>query len=187
MSPELGAAIYGVGGTDAARLVDFFTKNPQLLEEIDRWPGSISENIKTILNDLKAARGNGRTAPQTQAPTSNAVAQTPEQEKQHLGNSIRALGVDNWSDVLGHFENNPEIVPGLLTMNAEQARVRVKAIAAQLKANQKPPRERVQPPAPITPVGASSTMSGTPLENMPIKDFMKIRNKQERERKRNRI
>jgi hypothetical protein len=169
--------------SEIPHLIKFLTDNPQLLPALanDADPaGSVSK----LARDLKAARGRGRTAPQ--ASSSNAApAQTVEQSRQILSNSIRQLGVDNWSDVLVHFEKNPEIVPGLLTMNAEQARARVKAIGAQLKAsNQAPPKERVTPPPPIRPVGGASSHSAPPLDEMPIKDFMKIRNKQERERKR---
>ena len=76
-----------------------------------------------------------------------------------------------------HLARNPALVSELQKMTIPAAVAKIGRIAEQLeKATPK-----VKPPEPITPVGGSASRSGQTLEDMDLKSFMKVRNKQERE------
>jgi hypothetical protein len=205
----------GVPPSEIPHLIKFLTDNPELLPALanDADPaGSVSK----LARDLKAARGNGRTAPQTQR-TNTTPAQTTSPEfarlqarlashnlnvaaalksmpefaasvsnlqiAHHVSRAV--LETDNSADVAIHLARNPKELDELNKSNAVQAAAKIGRISERLETLKNASRrERVTPPPPIRPVGGASSHSAPPLDEMPIKDFMKIRNKQERERKR---
>jgi hypothetical protein len=93
---------------------------------------------------------------------------------------------DNGPDVAYYLATHPEETEKLMEMSQSAARRTVIKISDQLaKEKTKPEKaEKPKPSAPITPVGTAATRTGTTLENMSLRDYIKTRNKQERENKR---
>jgi hypothetical protein len=95
---------------------------------------------------------------------------------------LAVIEMDNGPDVAYHLAKHPEICAELLDMTPLSAVRKVGQIAESLNPesrrshNEKP---KPKPPAPLAPVGASSTRSSIPLEQMPPKDYIRIRNEQE--------
>lgn len=90
-------------------------------------------------------------------------------------------------EVAYYLGKHPEVCDELMDMRPLAAAARVHEIAKELiggtsrsSPQQKP---RATPPAPIETVGASTTRSSVPLDQLPIKEYMKVRNQQERRRR----
>jgi hypothetical protein len=93
------------------------------------------------------------------------------------------IELDNGPDVAYYLAQHPEETESLMGMSAIrtiQAISKISDKVAEEKAAP-PPKNKVKPPEPLTPVGGSATRSNTPLDQLSIKEYMKIRNKQERE------
>lgn len=85
---------------------------------------------------------------------------------------------------------NPQLATTLSKMSQTQVAMVLGSISRDLEARaaatsqEKPEKSKIRPPAPIEPLGQSATRSGMSLEEMPIRDFIKERNRQERSRRR---
>ena len=86
------------------------------------------------------------------------------------------------ADILLHLGRNPELAREIAKMRPDAALKRLGQLSAQFTRNSR--SEKVRPPEPLSPVGGSSTRSGMGLEDMPIKDFIRERNRQERQHRR---
>jgi hypothetical protein len=82
-----------------------------------------------------------------------------------------------------HLRRNPALAEELRNMSVPGAIAKIGRIAEQL-GNEK--REKVCAPSPINPVGQSSSRTGMSLEEVSVRDYIKIRNKQERDWRRGR-
>lgn len=114
------------------------------------------------------------------------LAQSDISIPQSVGNAIVEMGKSG-SEVAYYLARHPEICEELSGMKTFAAVGRIHAIAAGLSTPAKSSPEaktRATPPAPVTPVGQSSTRSSTPLDQLSPSEYIRIRNKQEAERKR---
>jgi hypothetical protein len=90
--------------------------------------------------------------------------------------------MDNGPAVAYYLATHEEEAAALMDMTATQAIRAVGKISDQLVAQKAtPPKVKTKPPEPLSPVGQSATKSSLTLDQIPIKDYIKIRNKQERE------
>ncbi len=105
-----------------------------------------------------------------------------------VGNAInRALiEEENAADVVYYLWNHVDEGHQLAAMPPDRAGRYIAKLAAKLELSSPVdksvpvvPKAKVVPPAPITPVTSSGTKTSTPLEKMSIKEFMKVRNKEE--------
>jgi hypothetical protein len=93
----------------------------------------------------------------------------------------------NGTDIAYYLATHPDEAAKLIEMRASEARRVITRIGDKLaKEAEKPAAkaEKPKPPAPLAPVGASATRTGNTLDTVSIKDYIKIRNKQERENRR---
>jgi hypothetical protein len=104
--------------------------------------------------------------------------------------SLAVIECDNGADVAYYLAKHPEICEELMDMTPVGAIRRIGKISDSLnpeskaeKKNSPSEKPRPKPAEPITPVGGSTTQSATPLDKLPIKEYMKVRDKQERERR----
>lgn len=109
----------------------------------------------------------------------------------------------NGVDLQYHLARNPKIARELMEMPVEMAMARAGAMAEQLGINESEeptsqqkepeetpnaftPRVAVRPastaPAPIRPVGGSSTKSSVPMDELPYEQYRKMRDQQEKAR-----
>jgi len=189
-------------------IVYYLAKNPGICEELMENADSATQRIGEISRELQ----NGvqpRQAPQVQQQP-HADPETARQMEKYQGHiertrlllathpeavaSFRSSGIgispavemalveqDNGPDVTLHLLEHPELRAELNQLSYPTAMARVSRIAAQLEAANK----RVRPPEPITPVGGSSSKtSGIPLDQLPPREYIAARNRQEFLRKR---
>ena len=90
----------------------------------------------------------------------------------------------NSHDIDIYLRRNPALAAELRNMSIPAAIARVGRLAEQLDAAKNRNREKVRPPEPLSPVGTSATRSGLSLEELPIRDFIRERNRQERQHRR---
>jgi hypothetical protein len=86
------------------------------------------------------------------------------------------------TDVMLHLARNPQLAHEIAQMPPDRAIMQIGRLIE--KADTQVNKPKVRAPEPISPVGASSTRSGTSLEEMPLKAWMQERNKQERQYRR---
>jgi hypothetical protein len=102
--------------------------------------------------------------------------------------SLAVIECDNGADVAYYLAKHPEICEELMEMTPVGAIRRIGKISDSLTPSEKKvsPSEkpRPKPAAPITPVGSSSTQSSTPLDQLPPREYIKVMNKREADRKR---
>jgi hypothetical protein len=106
---------------------------------------------------------------------------------QSAGFEIFEMGAQG-ADVAYYLAKNPEVCEELMELTPIAAKHAVRKIAADLLADtseqkRSPSKTKVTPPAPLAPVSASSTRSSTPLAEMSPREYIRVRNKQERDRK----
>lgn len=91
--------------------------------------------------------------------------------------------MENGPDVAYYLATHPEETNELMSMDLDDAIVTVKDISRKLtaEATTQAAKPKPKPPEPLTPVGQSATRSGLGLDQVSIRDYIKIRNKQERE------
>jgi hypothetical protein len=90
----------------------------------------------------------------------------------------------NSHDIDIHLKRNPALVQELQNMSIPAAMGRIGRIAEQLDAAKH--REKARPPAPISPLGSSSSHTSVPLDQLPMRDFIRERNRMERDHRRGR-
>ena len=103
--------------------------------------------------------------------------------------TMAVIEQENSQDLVIYFAKNPKVLEELNQLAPSAAMSRVGRIAAKLEgieANSVSKRERVAPPAPISPVGGSSSRTGISLDDpaVPLREFFAVRNKQENARRR---
>ena len=98
---------------------------------------------------------------------------------------LAVFETDNGPDVAYYLAKHPEVCETLHEMTAIQAIREIGKISDSLKEPEKQssPKAKVTPAAPIAPVSASSTRSNTPLDQLSPRDYIRVRNKQERDRR----
>jgi hypothetical protein len=102
----------------------------------------------------------------------------------YVGAAVTEMGKEG-AEVAYFLGQHPEICDELMDMKKFAAIAYVHQIAAQLKAPaaSPKPKPKVTPPAPISTVGASTTRSSIPLDQLPPLEYNKIRNQQERNKR----
>lgn len=99
---------------------------------------------------------------------------------------LAVFEMDNGPDVAYYLAKHPEVCDELHDMTPIAAIRAIGKISDSLKPETKSSpekKQKVTPTAPITPVSASSTRSSTPLDEMSMRDYIRVRNKQERDRR----
>jgi hypothetical protein len=93
---------------------------------------------------------------------------------------------ENGPDVAYYLATHKEETEKLMEMTSVAAVRAIGRISDKLSQDKAPaPKaEKPKPAAPIAPVGSTATRTGTTLENMSLKDYIKVRNRQERENRR---
>ena len=162
-------------------------RNPQFREQISANPQQAAELIRRVGGVLQLE---GLTSPAAWQSFNARVTELQNNKDFNprllldLPEFLRPAITDEGgtgADILLHLGRNPELAREIAQMRPDAALKRLGQISGQLTKQSKP---KVEPPAPITPVGASSTRSGMSLEEIPMKDFIKERNRQEREYRR---
>ena len=94
--------------------------------------------------------------------------------------------LDNGPDVAYYLAQHPDEAEKLMDLSPVRTIAAITKIADKIAGESaKPaPKAKIEPPTPITPVGASATRGNTPLDELSIREYIKIRNKQEREARR---
>jgi hypothetical protein len=99
-------------------------------------------------------------------------------------NAIIELGKEG-PEVAYYLGQHPEFCEELMSMKPLAAVVRIGKIADALKGSSPEKKEKAKPkpPEPIATVGASSARSAVPLDQLDPKEYIKVMNKRERERR----
>ena len=94
--------------------------------------------------------------------------------------------LDNGPDVAYYLAQHPEEAEALMDLSAIRTIQVIGKLADKVAAANAPPPKpaKVAPPAPLAPVGGSSTRSSIELDQLSPREYIKIRNKQERENRR---
>ena len=94
--------------------------------------------------------------------------------------------LDNGPDVAYYLAQHPDEAEKLMDLSPVRTIAAITKIADKIAGESaKPaPKAKVEPPTPITPVGASATRGNIPLDELPMREYIKIRNRQERENRR---
>ena len=90
----------------------------------------------------------------------------------------------NAVDIVAYLGRHPEEIAALHTLSPSVAAARIGKISNQLEANARASREKPRPPAPISTVGGSSARSCIRSTRPDHWNTSRVRNKQERERRR---
>jgi len=189
ISESLGAAIKAVPNT--LDVTYFLAKNPGLVAELERDPSRITQ----ISQDLQRAPQ----AASTQSLLKKISETSTEAERNELVSGLQHNELGR--RILSSMTRELNLLPNPLQVSVEvlkdaqrlqemsrmpqnQVAMILGAISAKLeKSSNQPAKEKVRPADPITPVGSSSTRAGLSLEEMPLRDFIRTRNKQERSRR----
>jgi len=104
-----------------------------------------------------------------------------------LGPIIVELGEEG-AKVAYHLAKNPEACEELFELKRGAAIARIHEIAKTLgkpaaREGSPPPKQKVTPPAPISTVGGATSRSSVPLDQLPAREYIAIRNKQEQAKK----
>jgi hypothetical protein len=101
------------------------------------------------------------------------------------GVQLAVIEMENGPEVAYHLGKNPDLCNELMEMSPIRSIAKIAVIAESLK---KAPsvspekKTKVTPPPPIRQVNNVAAQSSVPLDKLPMREFMKIRNQQERER-----
>ncbi len=164
-------------------------KNPQFRQQISANPQQATETIRRVGGVLELE---GLTNPASWQSFNARVAELQNNKDFNprllldLPEFLRPAITDEGgagADILLHLGRNPDIAKEIAQMRPDAALKRLGQISGQLTK----PKPKVEPPAPISPVGASSTPTGTiPLDELPPREYNRVRDAQERARKRGR-
>lgn len=188
-----------------AAIIYFLSKNPAIASELLTNPDSATARVGEISRDLLyfhrdvERRGSQETFRQQELVRSHnrrvAAALSQEADRARLVESSGKMPIapsvtaaileqDNSDAVAIYFAKNPKILQELNQLPPSAAMSRVGRIAEQLAAKSAPQtKEKVRPPDPVVPVGASAIRLNIPLDELPIREFIKTRNQQERARR----
>jgi hypothetical protein len=186
-----------------AAVAYFLTVNDSVREQLWNNPAGASEVVAQISQRIKA--GDTQRAPNTlesqrvqqllqshAARMQTAAERSPEVRQLFKSMQVPpsrqvlfgVLETDNSDAVAIHLARNPQLIAELNGLPPTAAFAKIGRIAEQLESKSRDAAQakvRVMPPAPISPVGGSASGHNVPLDQMPMRDFMKTRDKQERE------
>ncbi len=116
------------------------------------------------------------------------VAQSDIQIREYISAAIVEMGKTG-PEVAYYLAKNPDVCEELNGMKKFAAIAKIHEIAKTLgkpaaKGSSPPVKPKVVPPAPISTVGGATTRSSVPLDQLPPKEYIAIRNKQEMAAKR---
>jgi septal ring factor EnvC (AmiA/AmiB activator) len=198
ISPQLAAAIHRTG--NKADVVYALQKSPQLLKAIEREPARAAERIAELSRDLAGLHNSfsKETERQDQLLAAHKqrikpiIAALPDRDKVVAGLNVQIspyvesaiLEQENSHDLVIHLARNRALVDELNRMSPAASVAKLGRIAEQLAAKSAaPPRERPKLPDPISTVGGTSARSSVPMDELPMKEFIRVRNSQERARR----
>jgi hypothetical protein len=185
ISNNLDKQIRAIGNArEIAQIAYYLGKNPAFVKELEKDPSQLARISPTVRHSqLQDAHGRRMAADPDAAAAVAAAGNLPIRNE--LVQAV--LEQDNSNKLVEHFAKNPEVLEELNQLPPSAAVSRLGRIAEQLAsraAKRERERERVRPPEPLSPVGNSATRSGMSLEDMPLKDFFRVRAKQERDNRR---
>ena len=188
-----------------ADIVYFLAKNPAIASELLTNPDNATSRVGEISRDLLnfhkdvERRGSQETLRQQQlirshhervnaalSKETDSAALVESAGRMPIAPSVTAaiLEQDNSDAVAIHFARNPKLLEELNQLPPSAAMSRVGRIAERLEAKGDSRHERPSPPPPISPVGASSSRTSIALDELPPREYNRIRNQQERQRRR---
>jgi hypothetical protein len=208
ISEELGAALSAsVPAGDTPAVIAILASNPAILQDFESTPELAPQKVAQLLRDMKA-----RTSQQAQTPSASpeflrlqsrlsahnqavaaALRSAPDLSAaasdlkiaHHVTRAV--LETDNSHEVVIHLARNPKELDELNRLNPVQAAAKIGRISERLEATKNaPPKSKLRPPDPISTVGASSAAVSVPLDKLPPREYINIRNQQEYRRKRGR-
>jgi hypothetical protein len=96
------------------------------------------------------------------------------------------IELDNGPDVAYYLAQHPEEAEALMDLTPIRTIQVIGKLSDKVAGERAapPPKAKVKPPAPLEPVGGSATRSSLRMDEIPISEYIRIRNKQERENKR---
>jgi hypothetical protein len=193
ISESLESVIRATG--NAGDVAYFLAKNPKLISELEKDHTRVAQ----ISKDLRAATID-RESELMNAHADRLRKAFPDLSKlRKLHTDALASGVGttaainsavleqpNSEQVAVHLLQNHELRAELSRLSPAAAMARVGRIAEQLesRANGNGNREKPKPPEPIAPVGGSATRGSVNLDELSPTEYIRVRNKQERERRR---
>jgi hypothetical protein len=184
-------------------IVYHLQKNPGLLYALEREPNKTAERIRQIAGEFDSIHNSFERESERESQRQDqlrlahrrridvAMSAVPDRAKVQsamdstmVAPSVAAaiLEQDNSDQLALHLARNPEIARQLNSLSPAAAAAKIGRLAESLDAKAERPQPP-KPPAPIKPVGGSSVNSSVPLDQLPMKEFMKIRNAQERSRR----
>ncbi len=169
------------------KLADYGNNLEEFLKARDAWKEN-SEKQSAELERRKA------TVDSYNEKVSKARAEYDDWDEVVAGSKITvpqaaidaAVDLDNGPDVAYYLATHPEEAEKLMDLSAIRVVHAVGKISDKLAAERvaPPPKPKVKPPEPLAPVGASATRSGLSLDELSPREYIRIRNKQERENRR---
>lgn len=198
ISESLESAI--LANPNSTDIAYFLAKNPTLIPELEKDHTRVAQ----IASDLKgvhskaAQSGDLETARQQQLFHSHsqrvgaALKAEPDAQKLLAASNVpiapnvtlAIVEQPNSEQVAIHLARHPELLTELNRLPASAAISKVARLAEQLESKAASNRVKPKPPEPIQPVGGSVSRTGLSLEEIPLKDFIRERNRQERARRR---
>jgi len=171
--------------------------HPDLSETVRKQDELIRSQHELLRTKEESERVDQEKMRSLQARSKAGIAALPDAEKIREGltraNGLRpevnhavlsAIAEEaNAVDIVAYLGRHPEEIAALHTLSASVAAARIGKISNQLEANARASREKPRPPDPISTVGGSSARSSIPMDELPMKDFIRIRNSQERARR----
>lgn len=198
ISSQLAGAIHRTG--NKADVVYALQKSPELLKAIEREPARAAERIAELSRDLAGLHDSFSREAERQSQLRAAhkerikpiIAALPDRDKVVAGLNVQIspyvesaiLEQENSHDLVIHLARNRAIVDELNRMSPAASAAKLGRIAEQLAAKSAAPqRERPRPPDPISTVGGTSARSSIPLDELPPREYNRIRDAQERARR----
>lgn len=96
---------------------------------------------------------------------------------------LAIIELENGPEVAYYLGKNPEEAAKLLDMTDRQAIMAIGRISDSLTKDSPEPRPVSRAAAPVKPVGSSSTRSNVSLEELPQREYNRIRNEEEQKRR----
>lgn len=175
-------------GPREPKLADFGNDVEKFLAARDQWKDaeaqrqSEQERQKVIFDDynkkVSEARGNYDDWDEVVGAATNI--------KIPQAAYLAVVELENGPDVGYYLASHPEEASALQDMTPIGAIRAVTKISSRLEAEKTKPtvKEKVKPPEPISTVGNSATRGNIPLDQLSPREYIRVRNKQERENRR---
>ena len=163
-------------------------KNPQFREQISANPQQAAELIRRVGGVLQLE---GLTSPAAWQSFNARVAELWSNKDFNprllldLPEFLRPAITDegkHGAEILLHLGRNLDLAREISQMRPDAALKRLGQLSAQI--TQQAKRERARPPEPVTPVGTSATRGNIPLDQLPPREYNRIRDAQEAARRR---